>query len=424
MKMIMSKRYRYRDVILAALMVGAVAGGCVKLEQAKVDMSPSDVQILINEPVVSPATKSPLTKAGYDYYIDATRSIATQSVSDENNYVESPQTKADDSPITKAGTPFETTRNVVYGDKYPANWPIVVQAVSYTGNFVDIGWSGATTYFPQTEMVYTETAEAIGWTGSRFWPKNGKLAFQAYAPRVNESPYNGATIDATGVHFTNYTVALNGTQKDLMYSGRTVDQTKAGFTPGVDYPQGVQLEFKHALSTIVFTAKIAENLGDVIVKFMEVTLTGVKNQGTFAQNMTSNDVQDNGAATWALSPSAPIVDYDNLIITAEGVQIGAEKINFWENSNVADLLVMPQQFGDATLNINYTIQTNEASGAIPQSFSQRLADLTYYDATNSEIPGCNSFEIGKRYIFNLEIGIQKIRFQPVVYEWGGVLSIK
>lgn len=368
---------RYKTVLFAAILAASV--GCAKFETPSEDLEPSESPIVFESPIVNPATKA---------------------------------------------DPFTTTRNVLYGATYPANWSFVVASVLYGSGetFASVGWGGATQYFPASEVVYEETESMKGWTNGRYWPKSGQLAFQAYSPVVNNATYNGATIGVSGVNFTNYQLSTDGSQKDLMYSNRAVNQTKSNFTvPGSTY-DGVQLFFRHALSSLVFTAKTITNLGMTEIKLTEIILENVNTKGTFTQNLTST-LTDNDlthVATWA--PSTNPSDYANYtnLIPAGGVVLSETPTDLWQIATVKDLLVMPQLFGEARITITYTIRTG-AGDPVPQTFSVRLADLEYTkEGDLMPTVGYNAFEMGKKYVFNIEIGLQKIRFLPYVSPWRDV----
>lgn len=333
-------------------------------------------------------------------------------------------------PATKAE--FTTNRKVLYGTTYPINWRFVVAAVRYDDvqTFATLGWdgTGVASYFAPTEMRYQEFAGKRGWSSEYVWPSTGKLAFQAYSPVVNNDTYNGATIGAEGVRFTNYTIASDGSQSDLMYSNRAVNQTKSNFDlPNSTYT-GVQLSFKHALSSVVFNAKTPADLSTTRVKITEISLRNVVMKGSFRQNLISTSTDNDAAhvATWTLSTNAADKSSYANIIPEGGIELSNDQIPLWEIDEVKDLLVLPQNFSDAEFRVSFSIENKASGSTTTQTYSVPLSSLQFRTSPNPDsapIPSYNSFEMGKKYVFTLEVGLQRIRFQPYIEPWGGVIVL-
>lgn len=283
-------------------------------------------------------------------------------------------------------------------------------------------WGGTNAKTYMTKVVMTSTDKTVEstdyktWTSATpyYWPKQGKLTFQAYSPAT----LTPLSFDKTGLNLENHTVA---TDVDIMYSNRAVDQTKANQI-GQTYPAdpapkyyGVQLTFHHALSYLKFAAKKESTL---TTEYPKITLTGITlhdmyKTGDFVQGIAAGATNVHAPA-WTKSATAALDSYN---ILSSGSLVLHHEIAT-TNAQIAPILVMPQLFvgesQDAKFTIEYTLQSDAAATPIPQNFEIALKDLAYNDAA------ATGFEVGKKYTFNIIIGLEQIYFAPEVTDWTGV----
>ena len=78
----------------------------------------------------------------------------------------------------------------------------------------------------------------------------------------------------------------------------------------------------------------------------------------------------------------------------------------------SDLILLPQDLEDVTLRIEYTIKNN---GAGSEELKQ-IAELPLNGSTVSK------WVMGKRYIYNITIGLETIYFEPYVQDWVDVAA--
>ncbi len=343
-----------KKFLLIAAVAGAALAGCAKNEVAGPTMNPGDSKISFAAPLVAPATKALVEK----------------------------------------------------GEAYPTTEKFTVSAVWTAADYAT--WAAGTVYMDKVEVGYNNDSswDAAHGSGNKdyYWPKDGKLTFQAVSP---SSVAGNTTFDGTGVTITDYTV--NDSAVDLMFSERSYNRTSSTnqYTGGAPNPYaGVDIVFKHALSSIKFTANRAEDYTGTEIKITSIVLKNVKKKGTFKQGMT-----DGVAATtpntlyhWDSSSDkgdmADVVTEDFSVASKEKTVISTK-----------DLVAIPQQFGDDTqIVIDYTINS------IPQQFTATLKDYTYTGLGDSN----KGFEVGKQYNFNITIGLDKIFFAPVVTSWADV----
>jgi len=284
-------------------------------------------------------------------------------------------------------------------------------------------WDAGTTYMDEVTVYNDGSTWAPNTT--YYWPE-GKLTFIAYAP----ASVNG-TVDATGVKFTDYTVTTTASeQKDLLFSERAYDKTASnmdGTTSGTttspdenvtdDPYTGVHLAFKHALSSIVFSVKTAQ---DYTANNATITLTGLSISSIGSKATFTQDITDAKDAVSNASWTVPTEPEEYIAFTGSQVLSNTE---FWTatNSNTkpttpengyrpTDFILLPQTLATlgAKLNVSYTIEYEGVGTPITMN---KTVDLTHINAPK--------WEMGKRYIYNISInlGTNTITFEPYVTDW-------
>ena len=238
-----------------------------------------------------------------------------------------------------------------------------------------------------------------------YWPKNGTLTFAAFSP-------SGAADDCTvvwgadGFTFTNFSVNTDPAKHyDLMFSERAYNKTESTGTS--EYYDGVDIQFKHALSSVVFQIKTDAEYAGHTIKVQSIKLLNTYQQGTFKQKLDDANNAVTTSATWSGQTSENTTGYE-AVTTEETVTTTATKL-----TTPNPIIVLPQPLAHTDLNdvsiaVEYTI--NNGNGAIKQTASINISDG--YSLTD--------FEMGKRYIFTLIFGLNKIYFAPDVEDWTDV----
>lgn len=242
-------------------------------------------------------------------------------------------------------------------------------------------------------------------TPTYYWPKDGKLTFDAYSPTglagVSCEMSNGLTI-------TDYVVPQDlAAQVDVLYSTRSHDNVSTSFIDGNTY-EGVDLVFNHALSAIEFTVQQSENYPAGTIKVKSITVVDAMSKGTFKQNVTYSPA--NEAPVWnPISEPADFVilgqtDYDTSIQPANA-----------PGSIGSTCIVLPQKFNDdIKIIVEYYIKNNNEE-PLEQTAEFKLKDIDH------QAGGVNQWEMGKKYTYNLNIGLQDIFFAPSIMGWEGVI---
>lgn len=280
----------------------------------------------------------------------------------------------------------------------------------------------ATPYIAGDVINFTNDAWADA-SGTRYWPNEGTLDFYALAGYEDPSLATGNTVSWT----VDGTVAE---QKDLCYAVKT-NQSKT--TPTV------ALNFRHALSQIVFKAK--NKNAKLYVEIEEVGVCNVNSGATFTLPTANTDdnITDHPSATtptianqgsWALYTGA--AKYTTAVFNT-AVAGDGEVVNLTDNTNTATghtgtndygkaMLLLPVKEtttawnGEKQLTINagtYTPAINDGTLILVKCKIWNVAGnsktdddvLLYGNADGSArwaaIPAAFGWEQGKKYIYTL-----------------------
>lgn len=367
-----------KTVFIAALAVVAMAS-CTKNE-LKVPSNGTDAVISF-QPVVANATK-----AGY---------ITKDSISAAPNsfsfavFAWYPQGGGEMTASTEKGTQYMDNVKVTYK------------------TFNDTNDAGSGTWAPGTPY---------------YWPKNGKLSFDAYAPadaHADENPGAGKgtfTSDIkTGLQIANYTVAGLRSQYDLLYSTRALNKntSNGGNSGNVTY-DGVDIAFNHALAAIEVKAVTAANYGDDVIQLTGVTIQNAYEKGSFSQGMSSPVANSNPAWTGHNNEVDYVLFSGTQSLTTTAVS----------SPTISNAIVLPQSFTHdskkVSIKVDYQIK-HGTSSYLPQT---QTFDLSATKVTGAD-PGADpveqsEWEMGKKYTYTLVFTLEDIHFAPEVAEWTNV----
>ena len=248
--------------------------------------------------------------------------------------------------------------------------PIVGTDLPTTANMVVFASKSAeeagpySEYFSNVEFTWKSTY--WGGTTSKYWPESGYLKFIAYYPAGIGTPVG----DATGNIVISDVDA--STQPDILYTNLTDAYESAAKTT-------VPMAFHHALAQVQVTAKVSDvNMTDVNVT--SVVLTGAPISGELTLTGTN--------ATWDDQTTGSPITMDN---TIESIDLTGDA----KPLGIGTLVVPGSQ--TATLTVTYTI------GGL--------------SVTTSPIDITGTWEKGKKYIYNLSIGLDEIKLTATVDNW-------
>lgn len=302
---------------------------------------------------------------------------------------------------------------------------------TYAPSFGVYGWyvagatydaSAATEYMRNIEVKHKasinetdDDGDEGAWISDNayYWPKQGSITFDAYSPYDNVNTLvtcdkaNGLTITGFGV-----TNVLDD-QVDLLYSTRAYDKTSSKGTTNDKY-DGVDIVFNHALSVVQFTAKTAENYSSTTtIKVTKIQIVDALTKATFKQNVDNSTKTDAPKWTSYTADKATFTSLDKAedAVTALSTTPAVRGVS---------MIVLPQDFTASTkLYVEYYIQTG-SSAPIKQTFEISLNDSGFSYTEGGSPVTVTGWEIGKRYTYNLVIGLDKIYFAPSVTDWTDV----
>lgn len=224
-----------------------------------------------------------------------------------------------------------------------------------------------------------------------YWPKSGYLQVSAVYPAAVP-----ATVGDSGIKIKDYTVGVAANQVDLLFSDRNYNVVKTKDGEGNTLP--IPVVFNHALSAINF--KVSASAGPAII-LQSITLKNVDNTGSFDQGLATGNPAVADAATsscWTLSGNnasyvVPLDDAFSSQLTATAVYVH----NGEETAvNSSALILLPQEVGDVTVDIAYTMDgMNQTSS---------------FDLTGSWLRGY-------RYTYSINFGAEVIEFTATANAW-------
>lgn len=252
-----------------------------------------------------------------------------------------------------------------------------------------------------------------------YWPLEGKLTFIAYSPKsaATATFSNAGVLTLTG--FTvNTTVA---SQVDLLYSAIAADKTqnedyyedttnsKDSETAKGD--KGVNIEFKHALSQVIFQAKTADGVYDAGLSFKVDNIT--VNAASTATSMTVTNPTNAQLASAITTWNSPSTNANFVVSNTAFPAADNTYLTKTLSDPIGDALLMIPVTAfagtDPTVSVTYTLYR--------MSDNVDLGSKTvtiHFDNIDDVV---TAWQAGKKYVYNLTIDLQKIYFNPSIVDW-------
>lgn len=320
------------------------------------------------------------------------------AVSGENveiSYKVAPRTKADPQAFNTDNV-FASWAYYLPSGKWDANWEVRKDAKPYIGE----EHVGSTISYKDGVWKDQNT--------SYYWPKGGKLTFFAYSLNSNtlrnqdhtdtffycendENAYGISGILNLEAHpNTDFLVADIATDK-------TTNESKYNFT-------GVPTLFKHRLSRIKFAVKKKADYENATITLNSITFNKLINGMTYTQFHKSGDGFSEYMNTDKASRSTQVYTQTNFeVASTEFVSI--------PDANEVRYIYIPQDFENvtdeskiATIEVKYTVTYKNG---ISENCTKTLNVKNIF----------NSWEMGKRYTFNLIFSLDEIKWAPAVGDW-------
>lgn len=325
--------------------------------------------------------------------------VLTSCVNEDMEVMESASKKAIsfDMPVMK---PTRAQLGEIIGTAYPETESFKVFCKSYETDNYD-GWEGATNYFNENGETVSKSGTQWTTTTPHYWPELGNdLVFAAYSPADAAGTYSQTN---AGLQIDDFTTAAANSQYDLMYTARV-----AGKNKGNNGDAAVSMVFKHALTSVVFSAVAADDKATYTIK--SLTVEGdLVTSGDFNQNIPTAAEHD-GTPVW--TPDAPATTSYG-ILSGAAVSVNTSGVMLTGNTSDAGvksaLLLIPQGVNpDATVTIVYEKTTSD--GTLASSATVKLSDFKVGGSTS-----ITEWVMGNRYVYNIKFGANKpIYFEPSI----------
>lgn len=255
----------------------------------------------------------------------------------------------------------------------PTNMPASFQVSAMSQNKVYIS----------DDKIEKQGSSWVNTTGTRYWPEDA-VDFYAHV-NAGETIFqlnNGAPT------FNNFTVeSAVGSQVDLLYAVKKGETKET--TP-------VQLNFRHALSQIVFKARNESE--NIFVQIQGVKVMNVKGSGTYTFPTASTDpnlptadaANSNDRGSWELTSDNANYEVDFSLVNVKGSKTNPTTVNLSDAEGTA-LMLMPQTT-DAWVPETYP------KPGVENTNSYLLVDCVIYnvaDGSATTLPGDNVCLWGK-----------------------------
>lgn len=253
-------------------------------------------------------------------------------------------------------------------------------------------------------------------TTSYYWPMGGSLTFFAYS--LNSNFLTNA--DQTDTHFTcmnhesQYGIfgSLNldtHPNTDFLVADIAKDKTT---NQNVYNFNGVPTLFKHKLSRVKFAVKKKSDYPGATITLNSITFKNLVNVMTYAQYLKVDEAK--GFTPDYIFDETGASRSDQKYTTTDFEVKSSAVFVPVPNSNEVRYIYIPQDFKNvtetekiATIEVKYTVTDKMGNS---KNFTKILKVKDIF----------NSWEIGKRYTFNLSFALDEINWAPAVGDWEDV----
>ena len=265
-----------------------------------------------------------------------------------------------------------------------------------------------------------------------YWLKNLYLHFFAYAPanpKVTEA--FRATVNNVGLRLDKYTVP-NTADEDLLVSDVAYACTK----PLVE-GAGIQLQFHHALSSVVFKVNSSiygdrndedENRIDTDLRVTKIEIMQARKRGVFRQQLKLENQQQMGEPSvrkgWYVHDDAPRQNYvgyksvEGAVLTDEFIFCHDKQLTAGDEDNVylTNLMLLPQEIKDYVL-LQVTYDMTHSNMPVDDTTGERIWIKDQIKTVQLNQCGVTEWLRGTRYCYNISLGLNKIQCSAEVSDW-------
>ena len=249
------------------------------------------------------------------------------------------------------------------------------------------------------EVSRKTVADAWTYNPVMYWPVSSGVTFFAYSPYAQVGdPYIklGSTLATVGAPQISYTVPNKVVdQRDLLISTPLYNQDRKSSS---NVNNKLVIPFKHALSSIIFQAKMTGASTDPI-KIRSITIGNLKNCAK-----VKYETPPSSSFSWEIIPAAEDQEY-LLAIGSALLDLDMSKEVEYQSISDGQMMLLPQTI-DPTDKITLVVEQTTASGVQTRTTTANLSAL---------IP---ILESGKRYAIKLIVsGLADVNLTVSVSPW-------
>lgn len=250
-------------------------------------------------------------------------------------------------------------------------------------------------------------------TTSYYWPKDGQLTFFAYS-------LNRGDLNLTHSEGHSYPILCHNDENayginaiiDLSENPNLdllVAEIAADKTHNEDFHNlnGVPTLFKHKFSRVQFAVKKKENYNGASIKLNSITFNKVVSVGTYCQYN-----REDGKNTFTKDYYKEGDVRSSAVYTTSVFEVKSkDDFKLVPETTETKYIYMPQKFSGvteadkiATIAVTYTVTYKDG---IVETYTRTINVKDIFD----------SWEMGKKYTFNLIFSLNEITWAPVVQDW-------
>ena len=257
-------------------------------------------------------------------------------------------------------------------------------------------------------------------TTSYYWPKEGKLTFFAYSLNSNylKDKFGEDTFFYCTKNESQYGICGSlhldeDPNTDLLVADMAADKNANETAYKFN---GVPTLFKHKLSRVKFAVKKKSDYPGATITLNSITFKNLVNYMFYNQYKINNDKSiTHDYITYDILGNIPRSEQK---YTETPIEVSSTTCAPVPDANVIRYIYIPQDFKNvtdadniATIEVKYTVTfkkgNSETDKGISETYTKTLNVKDIFD----------SWEIGKRYTFNLIFSLDEIKWAPAVGDW-------
>ena len=322
-----------------------------------------------------------------------------------------------DAPVLSVSTRSATKAAKEISNNFPTEGYFNVYAYFYNNGYTSV--SDGSLYMENVPVSYDPSQGTNGgWKPELpyYWPRTGSLTFAAYYPTTGVGT---VSYGPAGFVIENFEVAAKAEdQIDLLFSERAYDQTVSNQIDKNSHYYGVQLNFLHALSSIVFNVKadktlVGDGSAEYEFKVKKIELLHVFDKGLrFDQNLSDYEHHSKTPEPTNSDWKIDVQSHKDFVAFEGELDVRSEvPVSTVSGSGKTNLILLPQPLDHGLdrvrLRVTYDLTHKDMQGYLENQVVEA-------DMPTANVAG---WLRGKRYIYTLTLGLAEIRLSPKVETW-------